>query len=228
MWRPNEPVEEDGSNLVGIDPQSKRRRSRRRAWLEGLADQTVIQVLEDVRSYRAFERTLVGSVDPRSVIELALVHRLASLLWRLRRACAIETGLFEMQGELLSARRQDPSRGPSQAGALPTVTVANGHSKGPGPNGRDDPPISDQDNALSTTMRAAPGRWSKSRTIAQCFLRLSNLDPTLLDRVGGYEARLWRQAAQTMWTLEGMRQPSPPMRQRLRNRVAPFTWDRQR
>jgi hypothetical protein len=228
MWRPNEPVEEDGSNLVGIDPQSKRRRSRRRAWLEGLADQTVIQVLEDVRSYRAFERTLVGSVDPRSVIELSLVHRLASLLWRLRRACAIETGLFEMQGELLSARRQDPSRGPSQAGALPTVTVANGHSKGPGPNGRDDPPISDQDNALSTTMRAAPGRWSKSRTIAQCFLRLSNLDPALLDRVGGYEARLWRQAAQTIWTLEAMRQPPPPMRQRLRNRVAPFTWDRQR
>jgi len=228
MWRPNEPVEEDGSNLVGIDPQGKRRRSRRRAWLEGLADQTVIQVLEDVRSYRAFERTLVGSVDPRSVIELALVHRLASLLWRLRRACAIETGLFEMQGELLSARRQDPSSGPSQAGALPTVTVANGHSKGPGPNGRDDPPISDQDNALSTTMRAAPGRWSKSRTIAQCFLRLSNLDPTLLDRVGGYEARLWRQAAQTIWTLEAMRQPPPPMRHRLRNRVAPFTWDRQR
>jgi hypothetical protein len=228
MWRPNEPVEEDGSNLVGIDPQSKRRRSRRRAWLEGLADQTVIQVLEDVRSYRAFERTLVGSVDPRSVIELALVHRLASLLWRLRRACAIETGLFEMQGELLSARRQDPSRGPSQAGALPTVTVANGHSKGPGPNGRDDPPISDQDNALSTTMRAAPGRWSKSRTIAQCFLRLSNLDPTLLDRVSRYEARLWRQTAQTIWTLEAMRQPPPPMRHRLRNRVAPFTWDRQR
>jgi len=228
MWRPNEPVVEDISDLAGNDMQSKRRRSRRRAWRDGLADQTVVQVLEDVRSYRALERTLVGSVDPRSVIELALVHRLASLLWRLRRACAIETGLFEMQGELLSARRQERSRGPSQAGALPTVTVANGHSKGPGPNGRDDPPISDQDNALSTTMRAAPGRWSKSRTIAQCFLRLSNLDPTLLDRVGGYEARLWRQAAQTIWTLEAMRQPPPPMRQRLRNRVAPFTWDRQR
>jgi hypothetical protein len=227
MWRPNEPVEQDGSNLVGIDPQSKRRRSRRRAWLEGLADQTVIQVLEDVRSYRAFERTLVGSVDPRSVIELALVHRLASLLWRLRRACAIETGLFEIQGELLSARRQDPSSGPSQAGALPTVTVANGHSKGPGPNGRDDPPISDQERQ-STSMRPLPRPWSKSRAIAQCFLRLSNLDPTLLDRVGGYEARLWRQAAQTIWTLEAMRQPPPPMRHRLRNRVAPFTWDRQR
>jgi hypothetical protein len=36
--------------------------------------------------------------------------------------------------------------------------------------------------------------------IAQCFLRLFNLDPTLLDRVGSYEARLWRQAAEIMWT----------------------------
>src|SRR5262245_34600033 len=30
-------------------------------------------------------------------------------------------------------------------------------------------------------------------------------DPTLLDRVGMYEARLWRQAAQTIWTLDAMR-----------------------
>ena len=192
------------------------------------AAHAVVSSLEDVRSYRAFERTLVGSVDPRSVIELALVHRLASLLWRLRRACAIETGLFEMQGELLSARRQDPSSGPSQAGALPTVTVANGHSKGPGPNGRDDPPISDQDNALSTTMRAAPGRWSKSRTIAQCFLRLSNLDPTLLDRVGSYEERLWRQAAQTRTLDATRRPPSAPVRRPFRKPVVPSYWDAER
>jgi hypothetical protein len=229
MWRPNEPVEEDGSNLVGIDPQSKRRRSRRRAWRDGLADQTVIQVLEDVRSYRAFERTLVGSVDPRSVIELALVHRLANLLWRLRRACAIETGLFEMQGELLSARRQDPSRWPSHPEALQTATGANGRSKGLGSNGRDDPPISDHDNSLSTTMRAALGRWSKSRTIAQCFLRLSNLDPSLLDRVGSYEARLWRQAAQTIWTLDAMRRPPPaPRRRPFRKPVVLPYWDAER
>jgi hypothetical protein len=77
-------------------------------------------------------------------------------------------------------------------------------------------------------MRAALGRWSKSRTIAQRFLRLSNLDPTLLDRVGSYETRLWRQAAQTIWPLKAMRQPPPPMRQRLRNGIASFTWDRQR
>src|SRR5262249_33180287 len=209
MWRPNEPAVEDISDLPGNGPQNKRRRSRRHAWRDGLADQTVVKTLEHVRSYRAFERALIASVDPRSALELALAHRLASLLWRLRRASAIETGLFEIQGELLSARRQDPSRGPSQPGTLQTATGANGHSKGPGSNGRDDPPI--------TTMRAAPGRWSKSHTIAQCFLRLSNLDPTLLDRVSSYEERLWRQAAQTVWTLDAMRRPpSAPARRLFR------------
>jgi hypothetical protein len=224
MWRPNDPVVEDISDVPGIDPQSKRRRSRRRAWRDGLADQTVVKTLEDVRSYRAFERALIASVDPRSVIELAFAHRLASLLWRLRRASAIETGLFEIQGELLSARGQAPSHGPSQPGTLQTATGANGHSKAPGSNGRDDRPARDQE-LLSTSMRP---RLRPSHALAQCFLRLSNLDPTLLDRVGSYEARLWRQAAQTIWTFEAMRQPPPPMRQRLRNRVAPFTWDRRR
>src|SRR5215472_1346173 len=227
MWRPNEPVEEEVSDLPGIDPHGKRPRSRRRAWRDGLADQTVIRNVEGVRSYRAFERALIGSVDPRSVIELELVHRLASLLWRLRRASAIETGLFEIQGELLLARQQDASR-ESQAGTLQTAPGANGHSKGPGSNGRHDPPASDQEPLSTTSMRPPLAPWSKSRAIAQCFLRLSNLDPSLLDRVGSYEARLWRQAAQTIWTLEAMRRPPPSMRQRWRHRGAPFTWDRQR
>jgi hypothetical protein len=225
MWRPNEPVAEDGSKLVGIDPQSKRRRSRRRAWHDGLADQTVVKTLEDVRSYRAFERALIGSVDPRSVIELTLVHRLASLLWRLRRASAIETGLFEIQGELLLAFQEDASRGPSQAGTLPGPTPANGHTKGPGSNGRDYPPASNQET-LSTSLQPPLAAWSNSRAIAQCFLRLSNLDPALLDRVGRYETRLWRQAAQTIWTLDAIRRPPPaPTRRPFRRPVARFYWD---
>ena len=223
MWRPNEPVEDDVSNLPDIDPHGKRRRSRRRAWRDGLADQTVVKNLEHVRSYRAFERALIGSVDPRSVIELTLVHRLASLLLRLRRAVAIETGLFEIQGELLLARRPDPFRG---SGTLATPTRANGHSKGPGSNGRNDPSARDQDPLSTTSMRPPLTSWSNSRTIAQCFLRLSHLDPTLLDRVGAYEARLWRQAAQTMWTLDAMRRPPPaPTRRPFRKPVVRFYWD---
>jgi hypothetical protein len=173
-WGPSRPAEEDVSDLPGIDLQSKRRRSRRRAWRDGLADQTVVSSLEDVRSYRAFERTLVGSVDPRSVLELALVHRLASLLWRLRRASAIETGLSEIQGELLSARQQGRTRGPGESPTLQTHIQANGHKIAPGSNGRDDPPA-DQEG-LSTSMRPPRAPCSKSRAIAQCFLRLSNVD----------------------------------------------------
>ena len=224
MW-PNEPVEEDISHLPGNDMQSKRHRSRR-AWRHGLADQTVIQVLEDARSYRGFERALVGSVDPRSVLELALVHRLASLLWRLRRASAIETGLFEIQGELLLVSRQAPSHGPSQLGTHPIRTRVNGHTKGPGSDGRRHP-ASDQE-PLPTSVGPL-GPCSKAETIAQCFLGLSNLDPTLLDRVGSYEARLWRQAAQTIWTLDAMRRPQPaPTPRPFRKPVARFFWDAER
>ena len=225
MW-PNEPLEEDISDVPDIGPQSKRRRPRRRAWRDGLADQTVVKTLEDARSYRAFERALVGRVDPRSVIELALVHRLASLLWRLRRASAIETGLFEIQGEFLLARPQAPSRGPSQPGTLQTATGANGHNKDFGSKGRDDPRDGVQKPLSTTSTRPPRAPWSKSRAIAQCFLRLSNLNPILLDRVGSYEARLWRQAAQTIWTLDAMRRPpSPPTRRPFRKPVARFYWD---
>jgi hypothetical protein len=212
-----------------IDPHSKRRRSRRRAWRDDLADQTIVNDLENIRSYRAFERALIGSIDPRSVIELELVHRLASLLWRLRRASAIETGLFEIQGELLLARQQHPSRGPSQLRMLPAPTRVNGHSKGPGSNGRDDPLASNQEPLSTTSTRPPPGPWSNSRAIAQCFLRLSNLDPNSLDTVGRYEARLWRQAAQTLWTFDAMRRPQPAQTRRpSRRSVARFFWDAER
>ena len=155
MWRPNESTDEDVSDPGSIDPRSKRRQSRRQAWRDGLADQTVIKTLENARSYRAFERSLIGSGDPRSVLELALVHRLASLLWRLRRASAIETGLFEIQSEPLLTHRQDPSRGSSQLGTLPTATGANGPSERPG-----SPSL--RRTGLSQRRRfrpAAPGCW---------------------------------------------------------------------
>jgi len=228
MWRPSEPTEEAVSDAPGSNLRSKRQRSRRRAWRAGLADQTVVKDLEDIRSYRAFERALIGSIDPRSVIELALGHRLASLLWRLRRANAIETGLFEIRDELPFACRKDPSRGFHQLGTLATPTRANGHGKIPRLNNGSPAQPASGHKPLSTAMRPPLGPWSRSRTPAQCFLCLSNIDSTLLDRVGRYETRLWRQAAQTIWILEAMRRPPPPIRQRLRHRAAPFSWDVER
>src|SRR5262249_34441518 len=144
----------------------KRRRSRRRAWRDGLADQTVVRNLEEVRAYRAFERALVGSIDPRSVIELALVHRLASLLWRLRRASAIETGLFEIRGEFLLARPQTPPPRPTQTETPPPPPLANGQKPVLGSNGRDDPLASNQEPLSTAPTRPPFGPWSKSRAIA--------------------------------------------------------------
>jgi len=226
MWRPNEPIGENVSDVPGIDPQRKRRRSRHRAWRDGLADQTVVKTLENIRSYRSFERTLIGSVDPRTAIELALVHRLANLLWRLRRASAIETGLFETQGEFLLAQRL--SSGRDQPGAVQTAARLNGHGKMPGSNRPHEPPASDRES-LSTSMLPPLETGANSRAIAQCFLRLSNLDPNSLDTLGRYEARLWRQAAQTLWTFDAMRRPQPAQTRRpSRRSVARFFWDAER
>jgi hypothetical protein len=128
-----------------------------------------------------------------------------------------ETGLFDIQSEFQLTRRQDASRQPGQR--PPTPIRANGHERVLATNERDGPPARDQEPLSTMSMRPSLGR-SKSRAIAQCFLRLSNLDPTLLDRVGSYEARLWRQAAQTIWTLDAMRRPPPaPTRRSFRKPV---------
>ena len=51
---------------------------------------------EDAEDYKAFEAAFIGDYDAQSAVERELVLRLASLLWRLRRATTMETGLFEI------------------------------------------------------------------------------------------------------------------------------------
>src|ERR1700688_35843 len=85
------PVTEDG-----------KQRSRCNAVRHGLTAKTVIGALEDAEDYQAFEAAIVADYDAQSAVERELVLRLASLLWRLRRATTIETGLFEMQAEHLN------------------------------------------------------------------------------------------------------------------------------
>jgi hypothetical protein len=43
----------------------------------------------------AFEATIIADYDARSAVEREFVLRLASVLWRLRRAAGIETSLFQ-------------------------------------------------------------------------------------------------------------------------------------
>ena len=79
------------------DPRREegKRRSRCNAIRHGLTAETVIVGLEDPEDYEAFEATVIADHDATSAVERELVLRLASILWRLRRATGIETSLFE-------------------------------------------------------------------------------------------------------------------------------------
>src|SRR5215813_8629973 len=82
---------------TGPVTEEGKKRSRRNAVRHGLTAETVIDALEDAEDYAAFEMAVTTDYDAQSAVEREMVLRLASLLWRLRRATAIETGLFKAQ-----------------------------------------------------------------------------------------------------------------------------------
>src|SRR5258708_40221664 len=94
---------------TGPSTEEGKRRSRRNAIRHGLCAETVIENIEDVEDYRAFEAAVTADYDVGTAVERELVLRLASLLWRLRRATAIETDFLWVHAENL----QDP-RGQTQ------------------------------------------------------------------------------------------------------------------
>ena len=73
-----------------------KQRASRNALRHGLTAETVIVPLEDADDYEAFEESVAASFDPETAVERELILRLTSLLWRLRRATSIETGLFTL------------------------------------------------------------------------------------------------------------------------------------
>jgi len=74
-------------------------RPRCNAIRHGLTAETVIGALEDAEDYNAFQAAVAAGFDAETAVERELVLRLASLLWRLRRATAIDTGFVETPSE---------------------------------------------------------------------------------------------------------------------------------
>ena len=130
----------------------------------------MIGPLEDPADYRAFEQAVTTAYDAETAVERELVLRLASLLWRLRRATSVETGLLQIQCEASTA--PDP--------ALPKL---------PG-------------EVCEVIEIFQSGRDLSGRELARCFLRLADLDNGIFERLGRYEAALWRQVRQTIFTLQ--------------------------
>ena len=96
----------NASKSTGPITEEGKLRSRCNAIRHGLTAETVIGALEDAEDYKAFEAAVTADYDAQSAVERELVLRLASLLWRLRRATSMETGLFEIQADNLREFRR--------------------------------------------------------------------------------------------------------------------------
>jgi len=166
---------------TGPVTEEGKRRSRQNAVRHGLTAETVIDTLEDAEDYAAFEMSVTADYDPQSAVERELILRLASLLWRLRRATAIETGLFKSRArDLLKFRYPRAARDKRQDVIDEVYRQAI---------------VRDDKSFLSqNTSDASVG-------LTQSFLRLNELGTCPLDRLSRYEAALWRQAGQIMFTL---------------------------
>ena len=95
-----------GNALKSTGPKTAagKEQSRRNAVRHGLTAETVIGLLEDTEDYRQFEAAVIADYDAQSAVERELVLRLASLLWRLRRATTMETGATLPVASAFSAR----------------------------------------------------------------------------------------------------------------------------
>jgi hypothetical protein len=180
------PVTEDG-----------KKQSRQNALRHGLTAETVIDALEDAEDYAAFEMAVTADYDAQSAVERELVLRLASLLWRLRRATAIESGLFKIQARHLLQFRQRRQSHEKRQEIIDTVYRNALATEEDVQQDDHEPRGSTLDPGPSSTVEPA----DPSDDLTRAFVRLSNLPTYPLDRLSRYEATLWRQACQILFTL---------------------------
>jgi hypothetical protein len=202
QWAANR---ENARRSTGPQTDEGKRRSRRNALRHGLTAETVIEGVEDTDDYEAFEQAIIADYDARTAVERELVLRLASLLWRIRRATGIETNLFRIQAEILRERQlaspQDRQVDPAAPGPVyPALRGANLPYIGRCGNGDADHTVdvgagrTEMDDLSATSIPS-------SRALSHCFLRLINLDKGAFKRLNRYEAALWRQTVQTLFAL---------------------------
>jgi hypothetical protein len=131
-------------------------------------------------------------------------------MWRLRRSTSIETGLLQIQGEVLHEQQTRPTHPATQdctliatswIGRFASVARPQHACIGDG-NGHD----SIISEITSSTKKKPASRMPYPLPdLARCFLRLSDLDKGAFERLGRYEMALWRQVRQTLSTLERLR-----------------------
>ena len=165
-----------------------KRRSRRNAVRHGLTAETVIDALEDAEDYTACEAAVTADYDAASAVQRELILRLASLLWRLRRATIIESGLFKIQAQHLLQFPRGRGAHQKRKGIMDSMCRS---------------AVTTEDHESASSLGADSQRSVETEfdDLTRSFVGLSNLPTYPLDRLARYEATLWRQACQIMLTL---------------------------
>jgi hypothetical protein len=194
---------------TGPKTEAGKRAARCNAVRHGLAAETVIGALEDAEDYKGFEAAITADYDAQSAVERELVLRLASLLWRLRRATTIETGLFEIQADHLSNFRRTHQISPASRKIVYALFNANSDRQAT---------LCGLANVTETSpaarLTSAQSQVAPDVELARCFLRLCDLPNYALDRLSRYEAILWRQAGQILLALDNLDRRKPQERRR--------------
>ncbi len=164
----------------------------------GLTAETVIDIFEDPIAYKALQRAIYADYRPRSNFELQLVGRLASLLWRLRRATAIESGILTIQANAHRRRKVTRDSAADREKLKPFYELIPRLV----PTAQTE---SDQEqNSENSNSTLSLGPRGVHTAIASSFIRLSRLDSNVFERLGRYEIRLWRQTVQTILVLNSI------------------------
>jgi len=183
------------NSMLSTGPRTEagKRRSRENALRHGLTAETVVDALEDAKAYKALQRKIFADYRPSSKFELELVARLVSLLWRLRRAVAIESGLISMEAKT-SRKHATNTQSSNDKLEIFYALVPSLVPNYP----RADLNIAPAESAQETTSE------TYNCSLAASFIKASRLDRNVFEQLGRYETRLWRQLVQLILTLNSI------------------------
>ncbi len=195
---------QNASSSTGPRTEQGKRRSRRNAIRHGLTAETVIDVLEDPAAYKSLQRAIYADYRPRTNFELELVARLVSLLWRLRRAVAIESGLMVIHARLshkgCTAKANVTRDALGQFYDLIPALAPRSHT------------LSNQAAcALSTSQEepaSGPDKPTVLSEIVRSFMNVCSREGEVFERLGRYEMQIWRQVVQTILLLNSISRSS--------------------
>jgi len=186
---------------TGPITEEGKRRSRQNAVRHGLCAETVVEIVEDLDDYRGFEAAIIGDYDARTAVERELVLRLASLLWRLRRATAIETDLLRIQAEIVRDRRQTRSE---KASSNPAIHLLAAVDDTQGIENERNRWRGDQFDHHEALPPASQPPFDSARQLTLCFQRIAHLDSGVFERLGRYESSIARQVLKTIFLLRSI------------------------